>query len=253
MGEGKGEGAAFTLAEVLITLAIIGVVAAMTIPTLIADYQEKQTVTKVKKLYSTLTNAHKLVEAMNGYGAISAIFDDSKTGAENTQAVVNLFKPYFKISKDCGFETGCLTSGNLKSLSGGTSIDYDNRTNEYKMLLNDGTAIWFYVAHITEDDYGNPLDQIVINVKADINGFAGPYTWGKDVFLFDINDQGVIPDGNSKNNTLYTFENNCLTANTESPSSLDGLGCTAWVIQNGNMDYLHCDDLSWTGKHKCSD
>ena len=48
---------AFTLAEVLITLGIIGVVAAMTIPTLIADYQEKVTVTKFKWVYSTLANA----------------------------------------------------------------------------------------------------------------------------------------------------------------------------------------------------
>ena len=37
---------AFTLAEILITLGIIGVVAAMTIPTLITNYQKKQTVTK---------------------------------------------------------------------------------------------------------------------------------------------------------------------------------------------------------------
>ena len=39
----------FTLAEVLITLAIIGVVAVMTIPTLIANYQKKATATKVKR------------------------------------------------------------------------------------------------------------------------------------------------------------------------------------------------------------
>ena len=47
---------AFTLAEVLITLAIIGVVAAMTIPTLINNYQKKQTVTQLKKAYTTLAN-----------------------------------------------------------------------------------------------------------------------------------------------------------------------------------------------------
>ena len=53
--EVPGEGSirnAFTLAEVLITLAIIGVVAAMTIPTLISDFQEKVTVTKLQKVYS---------------------------------------------------------------------------------------------------------------------------------------------------------------------------------------------------------
>ena len=44
---------AFTLAEVLITLGIIGVVAAMTMPSLIASHKEKETVSKLKKVYST--------------------------------------------------------------------------------------------------------------------------------------------------------------------------------------------------------
>ena len=52
--------AAFTLAEVLITLVIIGVVAAMTIPTLISDYQEKVTITKVATAYSILSNAWQM-------------------------------------------------------------------------------------------------------------------------------------------------------------------------------------------------
>lgn len=53
---------AFTLAEVLITLGIIGVVAAMTIPTLLAKYQEKQTVTKLKQTYSILSQAIRSVQ-----------------------------------------------------------------------------------------------------------------------------------------------------------------------------------------------
>lgn len=50
----------FTLAEVLITLGIIGVVAAMTMPSLIASHKEKETVSKLKKVYSTLSNAFYL-------------------------------------------------------------------------------------------------------------------------------------------------------------------------------------------------
>ena len=53
---------AFTLAEVLITLGIIGVVAAMTIPTLMQKYYEKQTVTKVIEIQSIVSQALKLVE-----------------------------------------------------------------------------------------------------------------------------------------------------------------------------------------------
>ena len=53
---------AFTLAEVLITLGIIGVVAALTIPTLISNYQKKVTVAKLKYAYSVLIGAFKMAE-----------------------------------------------------------------------------------------------------------------------------------------------------------------------------------------------
>ena len=48
---------AFTLAEVLITLGIIGIVAAMTLPSLVQNYKEKQTVVALKKIYSTMSQA----------------------------------------------------------------------------------------------------------------------------------------------------------------------------------------------------
>ena len=48
---------AFTLAEVLITLGIIGVVASLTMPSVISNQNEKKTVTRVKKAYSTLQQA----------------------------------------------------------------------------------------------------------------------------------------------------------------------------------------------------
>lgn len=57
---------AFTLAEVLITLGIIGVVAAMTIPTLINNYQKESAVTSVKAFYSEMSQAIKLSEVENG-------------------------------------------------------------------------------------------------------------------------------------------------------------------------------------------
>ena len=55
----------FTLAEVLITLGIIGIVAAMTIPVLMTNYQKKTTATRAKKAYSELLQAIKLSENDN--------------------------------------------------------------------------------------------------------------------------------------------------------------------------------------------
>lgn len=57
---------AFTLAEVLITLGTIGVVAALTLPTLIANYREKVLITAAKKSYSTVTNAVNMWNSQNG-------------------------------------------------------------------------------------------------------------------------------------------------------------------------------------------
>ncbi len=43
----------------------------------------------------------------------------------------------------------------------------------------------------------------------------------------------------------FTFEDYC---NKRNQVHLNGYGCTAWVIYNENMDYLHCNDLNWDGK-----
>ena len=53
---------AFTLAEVLITLGIIGVVAAMTLPTLINNYNKAVAVAKLQKAYSAMNQAFKMAE-----------------------------------------------------------------------------------------------------------------------------------------------------------------------------------------------
>ena len=62
----KAKYLAFTLAEVLITLGIIGVVAAMTIPTLISKTQKKEAVTRLKGAYSQIAQAIRMSEADNG-------------------------------------------------------------------------------------------------------------------------------------------------------------------------------------------
>ena len=74
---------AFTLAEVLITLGVIGVVAAMTLPSLIADYKEKELVTRAKRSYSVIMNAINAYNADNeSLGDNSTLMDYSKTSEE---------------------------------------------------------------------------------------------------------------------------------------------------------------------------
>lgn len=65
IGQPKRSRFAFTLAEVLITLGIIGIVAAMTIPTLTQRYREKVLINRLKDTYSIFSQAYKL--AVNEY------------------------------------------------------------------------------------------------------------------------------------------------------------------------------------------
>src|SRR5574344_186397 len=109
---------AFTLAEVLITLGIIGVVAALTIPTLIQNYQEKAIVTKLKQSMSLFNQAFKMAELENGpvtdWGAsnLSRVVKENEDGEsftsydtpENTASsklYMDIFTKYLKTTKYC--------------------------------------------------------------------------------------------------------------------------------------------------------
>ena len=83
------------MAEVLITLAIIGVVAAMTIPTLVQDYKKKIVETRLLKIYSTMNNAIQLSSIDNGDPSTWDIVGDSGTGSvENSQQIMDWFDKY---------------------------------------------------------------------------------------------------------------------------------------------------------------
>lgn len=231
----------FTLAETLITLGIIGVVAALTMPVLIQKHKEKATVAQLKKAYSVLSNAYML--ALNENPDVTSWFP-SDDMSENSKIFFEKIKPYLKIQQECGFEKGCLTNGYVKTLDGRDYAIYEGRVDEYRFILSDGTAVWYYIdANAFKDT------PIIGNIKVDIDGKKGPYTFGKDVFLFYISTNKIVPYG-TQNATIgeYSFDYAC---NKSKTTDANGIGCTAWVLYNENMDYLHCNDLTWSGKVRC--
>ena len=82
---------AFTLAEVLITLGVIGVVAALTMPTLIQNHQEKVLITQDKVAYSVINQALERVRADNEFW-MDAVFNPNNTSLESTEAFAKYFK-----------------------------------------------------------------------------------------------------------------------------------------------------------------
>ena len=234
---------AFTLAEVLITLGIIGVVAAMTLPALVQRQQEKAAAVKLKKAYSVISNAFNL--AKNEHGNFSDWFGDTSSVSEYSQRFAKTLIPYMNVSKNCGFNSGCLPGGNVKGLTGAGHYDYDSSNVEYKVILNDGTALSFYV--LSPSCEGTETIKCG-NIKVNVGGKKKAYFWGKDFFLLNIYPDKVVPAG-LPDDTVWAFPRLC---DLNSQSQYNGIACSAWVIFNENMDYLHCTDLSWSGKTKCS-
>lgn len=230
--------AAFTLAEVLITLGIIGVVTAMTMPSLIQNYQEKATVTKLKKCYSLVSQAY--VSILNDEGG-----SDTLQAGDDLE-MMEKFGKYLKYQKTCGRNKGCFPNVTYKSVTGnGYSKWEDDTTDRSRAVLTDGTLIMFNKSAMWGGNEGNYL---YAQIYVDINGFKGPNQLGRDFFYFYISPEKIVPAGAKaleEKNEDQKFTKNCIQQN--------GYACAAWVIYNENMDYLHCKDLSWDGKHSCKE
>ena len=226
---------AFTLAEVLITLVIIGVVAALTIPNLMQKYTDQETVKKLQKFYSNLSNAYSL--AVKDNGPVDEWNLDGRTGTGSAQVYEILFKPYFKISRNCMLNKSekCVPDTPYKNISGSSQYQWYVNDTHYKIVLDDGAHVWWSVNNSGTGFY----------INYDVNGKKEPNKWGIDTFEFWVNKGKMVPQGaGSRYNVSYYCSPNTDYVN-------GGLVCTAWVIYKGNMDYLHCNDLSWTGKDKC--
>ena len=188
---------AFTLAEVLLTLVIIGIIAAITIPNIHANSQEQERIARVKKNYSILANAMTLVKAYGG----DFIFEVSNDSDQNMKDWFDEYlKPFLITTKVCYNEKGCWSSGDTKNLNGSTV--YYNRTgvgvgaNIITAVLNDGTfiivdaygkaSIGTYFGMDIESDNG-------LVVFFDINGAKKPNTMGKDIFVTVFTENGLVP------------------------------------------------------------
>lgn len=145
----------FTLAEVLITLGIIGVVAAMTIPTLMTKYQQEVYVTKMKSTYSLFQQAFRAAEAEHGDPTGWDFGEGSNNvggiSAKNTRRMVDTYiVPYIKVN----IEKSSSDAYVVGTLNNGTSVVFHIDTG------NDGTNYYpkaLYVVVSTNGKKVSPL------------------------------------------------------------------------------------------------
>ena len=215
--EGLREGAAshslgFTLAEVLITLGIIGIVAAMTIPTLIAKYQEKEIVSKLKKSYSTIQQAFQLAKLDNG--EISQ-WSNKTDPIEVSKDWINVLRPYLKIVKVCTSpeENTCFTSDHA-SISGSNDRWnvvglWGSTVSIVSFVLSDGSAMRLAM-YSPKCTYGGENGTLCGNLYVDLNGNAKPNVLGKDSFGFSVLRDKIVPFGILEGRTIEEANADCI-------------------------------------------
>lgn len=252
----------FTLAEILITIAIIGVVSALTIPSIIQKYEMKQTVIKLKKINNIMDNAIKMAIIENGYvdswgltqSAVNSVEDEDVILQSNQGLDVFIDKiiPHVKIIKRCKFTEKACKTWEPKNIAGKV---YTEDTYAERLVFVDGIVLGhFFINSVNcSIKLGNAknLQHGCGSFKIDLNGSKKPNTYGKDIFEFFITKEGIVPAGDTgfNKNSPYSFNSGCV--NNAAP--MNGVDCTAWVIRNENVDYLKCpDELSWDGKHSCN-
>ena len=175
----------FTLAEVLITLGIIGVVAAMTIPQLVKNTQDYQFKQAWKKQYSVLSAAHKMVvnETPPPMG-----YTDFATG----------FEKQIKVLKTCTspMTQGCWHANNAWKSFDGTAIATPPNQIQNGYVLQDGTYLMYFGF---QGGYCSPTSLIdggtCFVFVVDVNGAKLPNQEGYDIFAAEIFSDAIRPCG----------------------------------------------------------
>ena len=203
----RGEGTGFTLAEVLITLGIIGVVAALTIPSLIENHNKRVVETRLKKFYSSINEAIKLSEIDNGE-------KETWTAADTNEFWEKYLKNYLKYKSD-----DRMYSGNLRLvyLPDGSAFHVNIYNN-----TNGGHFLFCPSAKYCEGG----LDYQKYGRSQFVFGF---WPNGKGGYRYHANKgvESYLVNWNGKNDSLYNHvEIGC-------NDKAHGFFCTAIIQRNG--------------------
>lgn len=237
---------AFTLAEVLITLGIIGVVSAMTIPTLVANYQKTQYVTALKKAYSEINQA--LVKMASDAGCpgdlscASTIFN-SNSSADELVSKLDNFASYFNAVKKCQAADGVCFSTQFSNYYDGSGVRGTGGGGPYSFIKADGVSYSVtpiecqpppgYYGFDTTAEFKTYCGDMYI----DVNGpNKGPNNFGMDVYhVWFTNGKGPVAvlQGAKSSGTQYWQ-----TANSCNSSNKNGWSCGGRIVEEGwEMNY----------------
>jgi len=220
-----GSAGGFTMAEILLSLTIIGVVAAITLPSLTGNINERTWNTQRKALYARMSQAMALMPNLNGYGTLTA--GDDSTSAVDTAAetfITDGLSKVLKINNICDSEDNhlqdCGLPEKITPLDGGSTVNLSDITTlvDYNYMFNgensatvDGVTHTYSYSQLntkaaafeTQNGesilvYYNPYcissdmpftysqPKVCANFVYDLNGNKGPNTVGKDIGFITI-------------------------------------------------------------------
>lgn len=236
---------AFTLAEVLITLGIIGIVAEITIPVLYNNFQKQYFASQLEKTYTTLNQAIK--QLTNDYGCgndlkCTGLFEIGTTAQNFGDALVQ----YIKTSRNCQMNPGqgCFFElvNNQYDGKGAFGSGFDTGTGSYRFVTVDGVSILITDnANGCSTSYGaGPWSQLCGSMWVDVNGLKGPNYRGRDLFRI------LITNGNNYGQAALAGEQGMFSGSSVywqdvgscMPSNQNGSLCGARIMEQGwQMNY----------------
>ncbi|OGH98741.1 MAG: hypothetical protein A2104_00195 [Candidatus Melainabacteria bacterium GWF2_32_7] len=211
---------AFTLAEVLVTLMVIGVVAALTIPSLIQSYQDNSNRVAFKKIYSSINQATLMIMSDNG-GTMKGLTIDGHNFAK-------LYEDQFRIIKSCpaaSLPGNCWHNANDWYYLNGNAV---GESNAVGFITTNGS--FFYIQRLTPTpDCGNAayVYPACALITVDVNGWKIPNTVGKDIFKVYVTENGIKPFGLPNTHEMLEM---CVVGSTLANNL--GLGCSYKILNN---------------------
>ena len=203
---------AFTLAEVLITLGIIGVIAALTLPSILANKERKELQAAFKKGYSELGQALVSMNAEQGF--------ETTPKSYSKMPFYQTYMKYFQVLENCN-RSDCLSLLKYKTFNKKNDAN-TTYFDDGQFILSDGTFI------VIENPYG--LENAHILITIDTNGIKKrPNAWGHDLFTFQIGSDGkLLPMGAEY--TEYTDKNTY--CDKSSTNNLNGIACAYYAMSD---------------------
>lgn len=224
----------FTLSEVLITLGVIGIVAVLTIPGVMKNYQNRLYTAQLEKIYAQISDATQSImndQHVDNFSETTAVRMPAilDSAGNCNGGMCDFLNKYFKtVKKNCRNNTAeaCLStkSGVYKTI-GGTTISAP--ASGYFVQTITGAAIG---ARLTT---GTPRK---LQLIVDINGLAEPNTIGRDVFSIEVRENGTLTDVDDAKGDICTKGGTALMYTAPQ-------GCLNRIIEDGwKMEYQEDKD-----------